>query len=119
MITNTYDLNLYVIDGELRVLAHEFEYASDGHIQTGGTFHCALKFPFKRANKALWQPILKFFEEEELYDELDSWYCVPFYDENTPFLDWESTHVLDLFPPMLAVAVQQLPSYELTDWRSK
>lgn len=117
MITNTYDLNLYVIDGQVKVLAHQLEFASDGHIQAGGEFLPALSFPFKRANKALWRPLLDFFGEEDLYDELDSWYGVATYDEHTPFIDWESSHQLEAMPPMLAVAVSQLPSYTMGDWR--
>ena len=117
MITNTYDLNLYVIDGRIKILAHELEISSEGHIQAGGNFIEALSFPFKRKNKELWQPLLEFFGESELYDELDSWYGVATYDENTPFIDWRSSHQLEAMPALLAVAVMDLPSYEVTDWR--
>jgi hypothetical protein len=117
MITNTYDLNLYVIDGELKVLAHQLEFASDGHVQTGSEFQCALSFPVKRANRFLWEPILSFFEEEpELYNELDSWYRVALYDEDTPFCEWHSA-LVEAMPPIVATAIQQLPEYEMTDWR--
>ena len=116
MKTNTYDLNLYVIDGQLKVLAHELEFASDGHVQAGSKFHEALSFPFKRKNKELWMPILEFFGETELYDELDSWYGVALYDEYIPFSNWHSS-LLDAMPPILAVAVTELPEYEMNDWR--
>jgi hypothetical protein len=119
MITNTYDLNLYVIDGSVKVLAHELEFASDGHIQVGSPYQVAMSFPFKRANKALWRPILDFFGEDDLYDELDSWYGTAFYDEGIPFSDWESSGQLPIMPEILATAVANLPSYTMNDWRDK
>ena len=117
MITNTYDLNLYVIDGRIKILAHELEISSEGHIQAGGNFIEALSFPFKRKNRELWQPLLEFFGESELYDELDSWYGVPIYDDATPFDSWESMGYIPEAPKLLALALSQLPAYSVTDWR--
>jgi hypothetical protein len=117
MITNTYDLNLYVIDGYIKVLAHQLEISSEGHLQAGSEFIEALKFPYKRKNRELWQPLLEFFGEDELYDELDSWYGVPVYDDAIPFDSWETMGYIPGAPQLLALALSQLPSYEVGDWR--
>lgn len=117
MKTNTYDLNLYVIDGQLKVLAHELEFASDGHVQAGSKFHEALSFTFKRKNKELWMPILEFFGETEIYDELDSWYGVAMYDEYLPFPTWEAMGGIAGLPDIVTIALSFLPEYEMHDWR--
>ena len=117
MKTNTYDLNLYVIDGKLKILAHQLEFASDGHIQAGGEFLTALEFTPTRKNRPFWQPILDFFGEKELFDELDSWYGVALYDEETPFPDWEAMGRITGLPDTVATALSVLPEYEMHDWR--
>jgi hypothetical protein len=119
MKTNTYDLNLYVIDGKVKVLAHELEFASDGHIQAGGNFLSAFEIPLKRTTRFLWEPIVAFFGEDptKIYNELDSWYGVDLYDESVPFHTWEDSGVLNTMPPVLDVACSILPTYEMHDWR--
>lgn len=117
MKTNTYDLNLYVIDGQLKVLAHELEFASDGHIQAGSKFLTALEFTPTRKNRPIWQPILEFFGETELYDELDSWYGVALYDEYLPFPTWEAMGGIAGLPETVASALSVLPEYKMNDWR--
>ena len=117
MITNTYDLNLYIIDGQLKVLAHQLEFASDGHVQAGGEFVTALQFPVKRTNRILWEPILEFFGETVVYDELDSWFGVAMYDDDTPFLDWGAMGKVPNMPELMCTAVNQLPYYSMHDWR--
>lgn len=118
MQTNTYDLNLYVIDGKLKVLAHQLEISSAGHIQAGSTFISAFEIIIKRANRALWQPIVEFFDEDiEIFNELDSWWGVPIYDQDITYPDWQSTGVLEAMPPVLDVACSILPTYEVADRR--
>jgi len=119
MKTNTYDLNLYVIDGYVKVLAHQLEFASDGHVQCGGNFSTALSIQLKRANKAIWQPIVDFFEgtpNTEVYEELDSWRMAPVADMDTPhkIMPYED---IEAMPPVLATVVSYLPQYEMKDWR--
>lgn len=119
MQTNTYDLNLYVIDGKLKVLAHQLEFASDGHIQSvGSKFISAFEITIKRANRAIWQPIVEFFGEDpaEIYDELDSWWGTDLYDENVPHHTWTEEN-LDSMPPVLNVACSILPTYRMVDYR--
>jgi hypothetical protein len=118
MKTNTYDLNLYIIDGKLKVLAHELEISSEGYIQAGSKFISALEFPVKRSNKFMWEPILEFFDEDiEIFNELDSWWGAPIYDQDITYPDWQSTGVLESMPPVLDVACSILPTYEVTDRR--
>lgn len=120
MQTNTYDLNLYVIDGKLKVLAHQLEFASDGHIQSvGSKFISAFEITMKRANRAIWQPIVEFFGEDptEIYDELDSWWGTAFYDDDVPFRTWVESGQLDMMPPVLNVACSILPTYKMVDYR--
>jgi hypothetical protein len=115
MKTKTYDLNLYVIDGELRVLAHELMISSDGDIQTGTNFQVAYTMPVFRRNKPLWSAILEFFGESELYSELDSWYGVGLEARDLPNYDY-TIDDLNKMPIELALAVTDLPEYKLVDY---
>jgi len=119
MQTNTYDLNLYVIDGKLKVLAHRLEFSSAGHLQASGSkFISAFELTIKRANRAIWQPIVEFFGEDpaEIYDELDSWYGTALYDDDTTFPTWEMSGQLAMMPPVLNVACSILPTYKVMSW---
>lgn len=116
MKTKTYDLNLYIIDGHLKVLAHELEVASDGHIQTGCNFVEALNIELFRANRSRWQPILDLFEETEVYDELDSWWRVPLADEDTPMWSYNSEICAEMKSPELVSALKELPAYEMVSY---
>lgn len=115
MQTNTYDLNLYVIDGKLKVLAHQLEVSSNGDIQASSKFITAFEITIKRANKAIWKPIVEFFGEDpaEIYDELDSWYGTALYDDETTFPTWEMSGQLAMMPPVLNVACSILPIYKV------
>ncbi len=120
MKTNTYDLNLYIIDGKLKVLAHQLEFASDGHIQSvGSNFISAFEITMKRSNKAIWQPIVEFFDEDpdDIYDELDSWWGVALCDYDVPFRTWAESKQLEAMPPVLNVACSILPTYKMVDYR--
>lgn len=119
MKTNTYDLNLYIIDGHVKVLAHRLEFASDGHVQAGGHFTEALNIQLKRSNRAIWQPIVDFFEgtkDTEVYNELDSWWRAPVADMNTPhrLMPYEDIQAM---PPVLATVASHLPEYGMWSWR--
>lgn len=115
MKTKTYDLNLYVINGELRVLAHELMIATDGDIQTGTNFQVAYTMPVFRRNQPLWSAILEFFGESELYSELDSWYGVGLEARDLPNYDY-TIDDLNKMPIELALAVTDLPEYKLVDY---
>ena len=116
MITRTYDLNLYVIDGRLKVLAHELELSSDGDIQSlGSKFHEIINIPVTRGNKRQWQNFLDFFGETEMFDELDSWWCAPVADIRTPEYDF-STETVRSMPGELQLAISELPKYELVSY---
>jgi hypothetical protein len=109
MKTKIYDLNLYIIDGELRVLAHELELATDGHVQTGSNFHVAYSMPVFRRNERLWRQFLEFFDEPDMYNELDSWYG--FYPEGQ---DYDYTlEFMRTMPIELALSLKDLPEYEV------
>ena len=114
MKTKTYDLNLYVIDGQLKVLAHELEIADDGRLQTGTNFTEALSIDLYRGNERQWRPILDLFEEKDMYSELDSWLMSEVADERTP-LSRFSPERLSAMPIELARAVEQLPEYVVAD----
>ena len=117
MKTRTYDLNLYVIDGRLKVLAHEMEISSDGDVQSlGGTFHEILNIPVLRGNRRQWENILEFFEESEMYDELDAWWCSPVEDIQTPVYDYDLATIRSM-PGELQYGLATLPEYEMKDWR--
>lgn len=115
MRTKTYDLNLYIIDGRFKVLAHELEISSGNHIQAGSNFIEALNIPLKRANRLLWEPILKFFGETEVYDELDSWYGTNIDAIDVPNCYFQEEE-LKAMPPVLATICEHLPEYEVTSW---
>lgn len=112
MKTRTYDLNLYVIDGQLKILAHELEISSDGDIQSiGSNFTEILNIPVLRGNKRQWQNILDFFGETEMYDELDSWWTAPVQDIQTPEYDYP-LDVLRSMPGEIQYGLATLPEYE-------
>lgn len=112
MQTKTYDLNLYVIDGRLKVLAHELEIGSHGDIQSiGGNFHEILNIPVLRGNARQWQNILEFFGETEQYDELDSWWTCSVEDIQTPLDDYPAKE-LKAMPGEIQLGLRALPAYE-------
>ena len=114
MKTKTYDLNLYVVDGQLRVLAHELELSDSRQLQTGSNFTEALVIDVYRGNERQWRPILDLFEEKDLYSELDSWLLSEVADERTPVSRF-SPERLSAMPIELARAVEQLPEYVVAD----
>ncbi len=119
MKTNTYDLNLYIIDGQIKILAHELEFANDGHVQCGSNFSERLNIPLRRATRPIWQPIVDFFEgttNTKVYDELDSWSLAPVADMDTPHQIMPNED-LEAMPLVLATVVAHLPEYEIGDWR--
>lgn len=112
MKTKTYDLNLYVIDGQLRVLAHQLEYTCYGDLTTGTEFTRALTIDLFRGNERQWRPILELFGETQLYSELDSWLMTDVADFNVPHYEFP----VDMLKPMpveLAIALEALPEYEI------
>lgn len=115
MRTKTYDLNLYIIDGQFKILAHELETNYDGYLQTGSNFREALNIPLKRANRLLWEPILKFFGETEVYNELDSWHCTGFDADDVPNCYFPEEE-LKAMPPVLATICEHLPEYEVVSY---
>lgn len=116
MKTKTYDLNLYVIDGHLKVLAHELEISSAGDIQSlGSNFHEIINIPVTRGNKRQWQNFLDFFGETEMFDELDSWWTTPVQDFSTPEYDYPVEAVRPM-PGELQLALKTLPEYELVSY---
>lgn len=117
MKTRTYDLNLYVIDGRLKVLAHELELSTDGDIQSiGSNFHEIINIPVTRGNKRQWQNFLDFFEEKDMFDELDSWWTAPVADIQTPEYEFDTATIRSM-PGELQLAISELPTYTLKDWR--
>ncbi len=116
MKTKTYDLNLYVIDGHLKVLAHELELSSDGDIQSiGSNFHKIIDIPVTRGNARQWQNFLDFFGEDQMFDELDSWWTAPVVDISTPEYDYPAG-TLNPMPGELQQALKTLPEYELVSY---
>jgi hypothetical protein len=112
MQTRTYDLNLYVIDGRLKVLAHELEISSAGDIQSlGGNFHEIVNIPVLRGNARQWQNILEFFGEDGQYDELDSWWTASVEDFSTPLADYPAEE-LKAMPGEIQLGLRALPAYE-------
>lgn len=112
MKTKTYDLNLYVINGQLKVLAHELELSSGDSIQTGSNFHETVVIDLYRGNRQQWEKYLDMFGERELYSELDSWCFAPLEDNATPVYEFTPKE-LQAMPIELALAIEQLPEYEL------
>jgi hypothetical protein len=112
MKTKAYDLNLYVIEGRLKVLAHELEISSAGDIQSvGGNFHEIVNIPVLRGNARQWENILEFFGEPEQYDELDSWYTCPVEDFSTPLEEFPAEE-LKKMPAEIQLGLSTLPAYE-------
>lgn len=115
MKTNTYDLNLYIIDGQVKILAHRLERNINGELITGSQFSEALNIQLRRANRAIWQPIVDFFMGEkntEVYNELDDWLCAPVEDSATPYSELPVSTLKEM-PPVLATVAQHLPKYEV------
>lgn len=116
MKTKTYDLNLYVIDGHLKVLAHELEINVYGDIQSvGSNFHEIVNIPVLRGNRRQWENILEFFGEKDQYDELDSWWNAPVDDITTPLTDYPDDLVRAM-PGEIQVGLSSLPAYEPTNY---
>lgn len=116
MKTKTYDLNLYVIDGYLKILAHELEISSDGDIQSlGSNFHEIVNIPVTRGNARQWQNILDFFGEDRMFDELDSWWTAPVVDIQTAEYDYP-LDVLRSMPGEIQLGLKALPEYELVNY---
>lgn len=115
MKTNTYDLNLYVINGHVKILAHQLERNVYNELITGSTFHVALDMQLKRVNRVLWQPIVDFFTGEQntkIYDELDEWHCASVESATQPYSKLPHSY-LKYMPPVLATIAQHLPEYEV------
>ena len=115
MLTNTYDLNLYIIDGHVKVLAHQLERNINNELITGSTFHVALDMQLKRASRAIWQPIVDFFtgeQETKVYNELDDWHCASVESATKPYSKVPNTY-LKVMPPVLATIAEHLPEYEV------
>lgn len=113
MKTKTYDLNLYVIDGVMKVVAYELERNSYGDIQTNcSKFHTVYEFDLYRRNEPLWRNFLDFFGEKQLYSELDSWYKCNLKEYNTPNTWYENSEFVGM-PPELAYELAALPEYEV------
>lgn len=115
MKTNTYDLNLYVIDGHVKVLAHQLMRNPYNELVTGTKFHEALNIELKRANKAIWQPIIDFFTGEQntkVYDELDDWHCASVESATQPYSKLPKSY-LDSLPPVLATVLKYQPEYDV------
>lgn len=116
MKTKTYDLNLYIIDGKFQLVAYELSVSSAGEMQTNfSNFRPALRIDLLRANRPLWEPILKFFDETEVYDELDSWYKCELFDSETPYWSYPSTE-LEPMPPVMQEILKNLPDYEIVSY---
>lgn len=115
MKTNTYDLNLYVIDGHVKILAHQLERNICNELITGSTFHVALDMQLKRASRAIWQPIVDFFtgeQDSEVYEELDDWHCASVKSSTQPYSKLPKKY-LDSMPPVLATIAEHLPEYDV------
>ena len=115
MKTNTYDLNLYVIDGHVKILAHQLERNVYNELITGTEFHVALDMKLKRANRAIWQPIVDFFTGEQdtkVYNELDDWHCASVYCATQPYSKLPKSY-LNVMPPVLATIAEHLPEYDV------
>lgn len=111
--TRKYDLNLYVVDGVLKLLAHEVQKQGE-HWSTGSKYHTALKLNLSRKNRPIWQAILDFYEEEELYSELDSWWLTPVNGEGFDSPGYKcSDSELDNMPEIMKIALSCLPEYEM------
>lgn len=116
MKTKTYDLNLYIIDGQFKILAHELEISTEGNIQSGSNFIEVLNIPLKRTNRLLWEPMLTFFGHDEAYDELDAWYGTQTDGYEAPNCYYPEEE-LKAMPPVLATICEHLPEYEVVRWQ--
>jgi hypothetical protein len=115
MKTNTYDLNLYIIDGQVKILAHRLQRNTQGELITGTQFSEALNIQLKRSNRAIWQPIVDFFTGEsnsEVFNELDDWHCASIESATQPYSKLPDSY-LKCMPPVLATVAQYLPEYEV------
>lgn len=115
MKTKTYDLNLYVIDGHVKILAHQLERNVYNELITGSTFHVAFDMQLKRANRAIWQPIVDFFTGEKdtkIYNELDEWHCTSVESATRPYSKLPKSY-LNSMPVVLDIVVEELPEYDV------
>lgn len=115
MQTNTYDLNLYIIDGRVKVLAHQLQRNPYNELVTGTKFHTALDIDLKRINSAIWQPIVDFFTGEQdtkVYDELDEWHCAAVESATQPYSKLPKKYLASL-PPVLATVLEHQPEYDV------
>jgi len=115
MKTNTYDLNLYIIDGHVKVLAHQLERNVHNELITGSTFHVALDMQLKRASRLIWQPIVDFFTGEpdsKVYNELDDWHCASVESATQPYSKLPKSYLKSM-PPVLATIAEHLPEYDV------
>lgn len=113
MKTKTYDLNLYVINGQLKVLAHELQVSPNRTIQTNGSvYHEAIVIDLFRGNEPLWRNFLDYFGERDLYSELDSWRLADLPELDMPAYFYTHEQLMSM-PIELARALGELPSYEL------
>jgi hypothetical protein len=65
--------------------------------------------PVFRRNERLWRQFLEFFDEPDMYDELDSWYG--FYTEGEHY-DY-TLEFMRTMPIELALSLKDLPEYEV------
>jgi len=113
MKTKTYDLNLYVLNGVMQVVAYELQHGEFGDLTTNhDKFITAYEFDLYRRNDRLWRNFLDYFGEKELYSELDSWHHCNVADFDVPNT-WYDTEEFVGMPPELAYALAALPEYEV------
>lgn len=112
MKTKTYDLNLWVNEGSVHVLAHQLT-EQNGNITTdGNTFTEIFDIPATRKNASMWRPLLDYFDEPDLYDELDAWSLTAYADHNEPQHHYTQDE-LGKMPELLRDAINRLPEYEV------
>lgn len=111
MKTNAYDLNLYVLNGELKIVAYQLMKDRYGFTVTNhDKWLDTIKIDVFRGNERKWRPFLDLFREPELYSELDSWIYAYTYPNHKYMISQ-----IKLMPIELALALQELPEYELHD----
>lgn len=112
MRTKTYDLNLWVNEGSVHVFAHQLT-EENGNITTdGNTFTEIFDIPATRKNASMWRPLLDYFDEPDLYDELDAWVLADLGDYYKPQHHYTQTQ-LDKMPEILRDAINYQPEYEV------
>lgn len=112
MKTKTYDLNLYVVDGEVMVLAHQLT-KQNGNITTDGNkFTQILSILATRKNANVWRQVLTYFDELDLYDELDAWAFASVEDASTPSYKYTIDELAKM-PKVLRDALILQPEYEV------